>query len=225
MQEQTTYRDDIQKAYDDIVTIINELTGEMQTKFSDAFDQISENFKDVFQQLFGGGKGELRLNMQDTEDVLEAGIDIYAQPPGKKLQNISLLSGGEQALTAISILFAILKLKPMPFCVLDEIEAALDDANVNLFAEFLKNSAIIRSLSSSRTENRPCATQTRFSASRWKKRALQRLFQSSLKRRQNTQNNRRQGNGVAQDCAMPRALLDYFAANRASPLCSQNERD
>ena len=138
LQEQTTYRDDIQKAYDDIVTIINELTGEMQTKFSDAFDQISENFKDVFQQLFGGGKGELRLNMQDTDDVLEAGIDIYAQPPGKKLQNISLLSGGEQALTAISILFAILKLKPMPFCVLDEIEAALDDANVNLFAEFLK---------------------------------------------------------------------------------------
>ena len=138
LQEQTTYRDDIQKAYDDIVTIINELTGEMQMKFSDAFDQISENFKDVFQQLFGGGKGELRLNMQDTDDVLEAGIDIYAQPPGKKLQNISLLSGGEQALTAISILFAILKLKPMPFCVLDEIEAALDDANVNLFAEFLK---------------------------------------------------------------------------------------
>ena len=138
LQEQVTYRDDIQKAYDDIVTIINELTGEMQTKFTDAFSQISENFKEVFQQLFGGGKGELRLNMQDTDDPLEAGIDIYAQPPGKKLQNISLLSGGEQALTAISILFAILKLKPMPFCVLDEIEAALDDANVNLFAEFLK---------------------------------------------------------------------------------------
>lgn len=136
--EQTTYRDDIQKAYDDIVTIITELTGEMQSKFSDAFEKIGENFKEVFQQLFGGGKGELRLNMQDTDDVLEAGIDIYAQPPGKKLQNISLLSGGEQALTAISILFAILKLKPMPFCVLDEIEAALDDANVNLFAEFLK---------------------------------------------------------------------------------------
>lgn len=136
--EQTTYRDDIQKAYDDIVTIITELTGEMQTKFSDAFEKIGENFKEVFQQLFGGGKGELRLNMQDTDDVLEAGIDIFAQPPGKKLQNISLLSGGEQALTAISILFAILKLNPMPFCVLDEIEAALDDANVNLFAEFLK---------------------------------------------------------------------------------------
>ena len=138
LQEQVTYRDDIQKAYDDIVTIINELTGEMQTKFTDAFAKISENFKEVFTQLFGGGKGELRLNMNETDDPLEAGIDIYAQPPGKKLQSISLLSGGEQALTAISILFAILKLKPMPFCVLDEIEAALDDANVNLFAEFLK---------------------------------------------------------------------------------------
>lgn len=138
LEEQTRYRDDIQKAYDDIVTVIKELTGEMQDKFSVAFEQINENFKVVFEQLFGGGKGELRLDTKDTDDVLEAGIEIFAQPPGKKLQNISLLSGGEQALTAISILFAILKLKPMPFCVLDEIEAALDDANVNLFAEFLK---------------------------------------------------------------------------------------
>ena len=138
LEEQTRYRDDIQKAYDDIVTIIKELTGEMQDKFSVAFEQINENFKGVFEQLFGGGKGELRLDMKETDDVLEAGIEIFAQPPGKKLQHISLLSGGEQALTAISILFAILKLKPMPFCVLDEIEAALDDANVNLFAEFLK---------------------------------------------------------------------------------------
>ena len=138
LQEQVIQRDDIQHAYDDIMTIIQELTGEMQTKFADAFEQISANFKEVFQQLFGGGKGELRLNTSESDDILEAGIDIYAQPPGKKLQNISLLSGGEQALTAISILFAILKLKPMPFCILDEIEAALDDANVNLFAEFLK---------------------------------------------------------------------------------------
>ena len=138
LEEQTSYRDDIQKAYDDIVTVIKELTGEMQEKFAVAFEQINENFKVVFEQLFGGGKGELRLDMKETDDVLEAGIEIFAQPPGKKLQNISLLSGGEQALTAISILFAILKLKPMPFCVLDEIEAALDDANVNLFAEFLK---------------------------------------------------------------------------------------
>ncbi len=138
LEEQTIQRDDIQKAYDDIMTIINELTGEMQSKFTEAFNKIKENFTEVFKELFGGGKGELRLNDSETDDVLEQGIDIYAQPPGKKLQNISLLSGGEQALTAISILFAILKLKPMPFCVLDEIEAALDDANVNLFAEFLK---------------------------------------------------------------------------------------
>lgn len=138
LEEQTSYRDDIQKAYDDILTVINELTGEMRDKFLTSFTQINENFKEVFVQLFGGGKGELRLDTKETDDVLEAGIEIFAQPPGKKLQHISLLSGGEQAYTAISILFAILKLKPMPFCVLDEIEAALDDANINLFAEFLK---------------------------------------------------------------------------------------
>ena len=133
-----TQRDDIQKAYDDIYIVIQALTEDMQQKFSEAFEKINENFKDVFSQLFGGGKGELRLDTKETDDVLEAGIDIFAQPPGKKLQNIGLLSGGERALTAIAILFAILRLKPMPFCVLDEIEAALDDANVNLFAEFLK---------------------------------------------------------------------------------------
>jgi len=138
LQQQILYRDDIQKAYDDIMQIIADLTKEMQGRFTEAFEQISVNFKEVFSQLFGGGKGELRLDTKETDDVLEAGIEIFAQPPGKKLQNISLLSGGERALTAIAILFAILRLKPMPFCVLDEIEAALDDANVNLFAEFLK---------------------------------------------------------------------------------------
>lgn len=137
-EECVTQRDDIQSAYNDIIKVIEELTGEMQNKFTDAFDKINENFREVFKQLFGGGKGELRLDMKETDDPLEAGIEIYSQPPGKKLQHISLLSGGEKALTAISILFAILKLKPMPFCVLDEIEAALDDANANLFADFLK---------------------------------------------------------------------------------------
>jgi len=138
LEEQTKQRDDIQKAYDDIIQIINVLTGEMKDKFLTAFESINSNFKITFEQLFGGGKGELRLDTSETDDVLECGIAIYAQPPGKTLKNISLLSGGEQALTAIAILFAILKLKPMPFCVLDEIEAALDDSNVNLFAEFLK---------------------------------------------------------------------------------------
>ena len=138
LNEQIAQRDDIQRACDDVKVIIDSLTERMRDKFSDAFNRICENFKEVFSQLFGGGKGELRLDTKETDDVLEAGIEIFAQPPGKKLQNIGLLSGGERALTAIAILFAILRLKPMPFCVLDEIEAALDDANVNLFAEFLK---------------------------------------------------------------------------------------
>ncbi len=135
----TSQRDDIQAAYDDINKIIEELTTEMTQKFTTAFEKIQINFTDVFAKLFGGGKGELRLDTSETQDTLEAGIEIFAQPPGKSLKHISLLSGGERALTAISILFAILKLKPMPFCVLDEIEAALDDSNANLFAEFLKS--------------------------------------------------------------------------------------
>ncbi len=138
LEEQLSLRDDLQRAIDDIKRIIGDITDDMRDRFKTAFDKINENFKVIFQQLFGGGKGELRLSSDESDDVLEQGIEIFAQPPGKKLQNIGLLSGGEQALTAISILFAILKLKPMPFCVLDEIEAALDDANVNLFGEFLK---------------------------------------------------------------------------------------
>lgn len=136
-EEYVTQRDDIQKAYDDINHIIEELTREMTGKFVDAFEKIQVNFKDVFAKLFGGGKGELKLNTAETDDPLEAGIEIYAQPPGKSLRHISLLSGGERAVTAIAILFSILSLKPMPFCVLDEIDAALDESNANLFAEFI----------------------------------------------------------------------------------------
>jgi chromosome segregation protein len=135
--EQTLQRDDIQAAYNDILKIIEELTVEMTGKFVGAFEKIQENFKDVFTKLFGGGKGELRLDTTETNDPLEAGIEIYAQPPGKSLKHISLLSGGERAVTAIAILFSILSLKPMPFCVLDEIDAALDESNANLFAEFI----------------------------------------------------------------------------------------
>lgn len=136
-EEQVIQRDDIQAAYDDIFKIISELTTEMTGKFVSAFEKIQVNFKDVFTQLFGGGKGELRLDTSETDDPLEAGIEIYAQPPGKSLKHISLLSGGERAVTAIAILFSILSLKPMPFCVLDEIDAALDESNANLFAEFI----------------------------------------------------------------------------------------
>ena len=131
-------RDDIVKAIADIEEVIKSLLGEMRDKFIDAFNKISANFETIFVQLFGGGKGQLRLNMENTNDVLEAGIDIYASPAGKRVSNISLLSGGEQSLTAIAILFSIIALNPMPFCILDEIDAALDDTNANLFAEFLQ---------------------------------------------------------------------------------------
>ncbi|MCK9911005.1 hypothetical protein MXD81_17785, partial [Microbacteriaceae bacterium K1510] len=94
-------------------------------------------FRDVFVQLFGGGRADLVLSQPDN--LLETGIDIVAQPPGKKLQNLALLSGGERALTAMALLFAILRVKPVPFCVLDEVEAALDEANVNRFAEYMQH--------------------------------------------------------------------------------------
>ena len=115
--------------------IIDELDAAMRKQFAEQFLKIKEEFNTVFRQLFGGGKGTLEL-MED-EDILEAGIRIIAQPPGKKLQNMMQLSGGEKALTAISLLFAIQNLKPSPFCLLDEIEAALDDSNVGRFANYL----------------------------------------------------------------------------------------
>ena len=129
-------RDDLSKAEGDLVKIIKELINEMESKFKTQFEQINSNFQKIFKELFGGGRAELRL--AEEENLLECGIDIVAEPPGKKLQSITLLSGGEMALTAVAILFAILKLRPMPFCVLDEIEAALDDANVERFAKYLK---------------------------------------------------------------------------------------
>ena len=106
--------------------------------FNGGFEEINENFKTTFKELFGGGKAELQLEEVEDGDPLNAGVEIVACPPGKKLTKISLLSGGERALTAIAILFAILKSRPMPFCILDEIEAALDDANVDRFASYLK---------------------------------------------------------------------------------------
>ena len=116
--------------------IIAEMTQTMKEQFVEKFKQINQNFNEVFVELFGGGKAELKL--EDESNVLECGIDIQVQPTGKKLQNMMLLSGGEKAFTAIALLFAILKINPAPFCVLDEIEAALDDVNVYRFAEYLK---------------------------------------------------------------------------------------
>lgn len=137
---------DLTKAEEDTSKVIRELNSEMVNRFTTEFGKINENFKKVFKELFGGGRAELVLVKPETEDettgekvcdILDAGVDIIAEPPGKSLKNLSLLSGGEKALTAIAILFAILKLKPMPFCLLDEIEAALDDANVGRFAKYL----------------------------------------------------------------------------------------
>ncbi|MDF2612494.1 MAG: chromosome segregation protein [Clostridia bacterium] len=128
-------KEDIEKAETTLLQMIENLTHQMKEIFSVQFKSIAINFTAVFRELFGGGEAYLELS--DEQNILESGIEIIAKPPGKKLQNMSLLSGGERTLTAISLLFGILKLKPSPFCVLDEIESALDDANVLRFAEYL----------------------------------------------------------------------------------------
>ena len=127
--------EDLVEAEATLKQIIEELDHAMRKQFEEQFAKIKSEFNQVFKQLFGGGKGTLEL--MEEEDILEAGIRIIAQPPGKKLQNMMQLSGGEKALTAIALLFAIQNLKPSPFCLLDEIEAALDDSNVTRFARYL----------------------------------------------------------------------------------------
>ena len=127
---------DVESTMAKLNKVIHEMTSSMKTQFTEQFKIINKNFGEVFRELFGGGKAELIL--LDENNILESGIDIQVQPPGKKLQNMTLLSGGEKAFTAIAILFAILKINPSPFCILDEIEAALDDVNVYRFAEYLK---------------------------------------------------------------------------------------
>ncbi|KRF68120.1 chromosome segregation protein SMC [Bacillus sp. Soil768D1] len=129
-------KEDLQQAKDTLFQVIDEMDDEMKRRFADTFYAIREEFEHVFKALFGGGRAELKLTNQD--DLLNTGVDIIAQPPGKKLQNLSLLSGGERALTAIALLFSILKVRPVPFCILDEVEAALDEANVVRFSQFLK---------------------------------------------------------------------------------------
>ena len=130
-----TQHDDLIESEEKLTKIIAELDEEMRKQFSEKFQEIKSQFDKVFRELFGGGKGTLEL--VEDEDVLTAGIRIIAQPPGKKLQNMMQLSGGEKALTAIALLFAIQNLKPSPFCLLDEIEAALDDSNVKRYAKYL----------------------------------------------------------------------------------------
>ena len=129
-------REDLTCAKANLEEVIAKFEVEIKERFKTQFELINENFKIVFSQLFNGGTAELRLS--DPDDLMETGIEIAAQPPGKKLQALSLLSGGERTLTAIALLFAMLNIKPTPFCVLDEIEAALDEANTGMYAEFLQ---------------------------------------------------------------------------------------
>ncbi|MCX7568461.1 chromosome segregation protein SMC [Tumebacillus sp. DT12] len=132
----TTQRDDLSKAIEQLYEVIGDIDEEMSKRFNETFYQIREQFTDVFVALFGGGRADLILAEPDRP--LTTGIDVVAQPPGKKLQNLQLLSGGERALTALALLFAILRIKPVPFCVLDEVEAALDEANVARYAKYLR---------------------------------------------------------------------------------------
>ena len=127
---------DVEKSRAELNRMIGELCDEMRTLFSDSFKRINENFVHIFRELFGGGSA--RLYLSDPDDVLESGIEIEVSPPGKVIKNLSALSGGEQALVAISIYFAILAVNPSPFCILDEIEAALDDVNVVRYAQYLR---------------------------------------------------------------------------------------
>ena len=130
---------DLENAINKLKNVVIDMTRIMKEQFEKQFKVINKNFGEVFKELFGGGKAELKLT--DEQNILESGIEIEVQPPGKKLQSMSLLSGGERAFTAIALLFAILKINPAPFCVLDEIEAALDDVNVYRFADYLKKFA------------------------------------------------------------------------------------
>lgn len=129
-------RNDLQAAKDTLYQVIDEMDNEMKKRFQQTFEAIRSHFESVFQALFGGGRADLRLTQ--PEDLLNTGVELLAQPPGKKLQNLGLLSGGERALTAIALLFSILKVRPVPFCILDEVEAALDEANVQRFSQYLK---------------------------------------------------------------------------------------
>lgn len=132
----TTQQQDLKRAEMDLRELIERLLIQMRSTFVENFSKMQGYFAETFTRLFGGGHAELKL--MDPDDPLNCGIEVNAQPPGKKLQLLSLLSGGERALTAIAILFAMLKLKPTPFCILDEIEAALDDANIGYYADYLK---------------------------------------------------------------------------------------
>ena len=141
VNERYTYlagqRDDVESAKRDLLGIIRDITGEMTDIFRTQFQKINESFQSTFAEMFGGGHAELCL--EDEEHILDCGIEIRVQPPGKALKTLTLLSGGEKAFVAIALYFAILKVRPTPFCLLDEIDAALDDRNVARYANYLRS--------------------------------------------------------------------------------------
>jgi len=122
-------------AKEHLIQVTSEIRKESAALFQKTYNEIKKNFNEVFRRMFGGGRAELKL--LDPDNILESGIEIYAQPPGEKLENISLLSGGERSLTGVALLFATYKVKPSPFCILDEIDAALDEANIQRFINVL----------------------------------------------------------------------------------------
>lgn len=128
--------EDLIKSRDNLEKLIQEMENTMREQFLISFKEINENFSKVFSALFNGGKATLELDMED--DILKSGIEIKVQPPGKRLQNLNLLSGGERSLTAVALLFSILETRPSPFCILDEIDAALDEANISRYTNYLK---------------------------------------------------------------------------------------
>ncbi|MDA3903491.1 MAG: chromosome segregation protein SMC [Desulfuromusa sp.] len=132
----TRQRDDLNKSLDDLQKAISQINRTTRRRFKETFELVNEKFKQVFPRMFSGGQAELRLT--DESDLLETGIDIIAQPPGKRLQNVNLLSGGEKALTAVALIFSLFLIKPTPFCVLDEVDAPLDDANIDRFAAMVQ---------------------------------------------------------------------------------------
>ena len=132
----TKQRDDLHRSLEDLQKAINKINRTTRRRFKETFDQVNEKFRQVFPRLFRGGQAELRLT--DEDDLLQSGIEIVVQPPGKRLQNVNLLSGGEKALTAVALIFSLFLIKPTPFCVLDEVDAPLDDANIDRFAEMVR---------------------------------------------------------------------------------------
>ena len=132
----STQEKDLTRAMTELQQIISNMDTTIRNRFKENFDQVVVNFEEAFKDLFGGGYAELRL--EDESRPLESGIEITAQPPGKKLKNINLLSGGEKTLTAIDLMFAVLKAKPTPFVILDEVEAALDEVNIEHFSDYLR---------------------------------------------------------------------------------------